>query len=225
MFIKIQTWNTDCHTIQLHTKTFSYLFYELVRVISCASKLSGLKGFWKLTTCLTTWANLFSSSLFCCLNKNCMFLLSFHSKNQRNSALAPSSINTFYVSCVCKCAPSRNSKRCLTHRLSWSLCNASVAFSSFGYNLTGLDRPKPFSATLRLLGLKRQRAHCLETFSFSLDWASKAEKMDINCIEFAENAVSLLRKHFQYGCTFTSQVYIHLKDRSYWERLRFVSKL
>ena len=50
-----------------------------------------------------------------------------------------------------------------------SLCNASVAFSSFGYNLTGLDRPKPFSATLRLLGLKKQRAHCLETFSFSLD--------------------------------------------------------
>ena len=68
------------------------------------------------------------------------------------------------------------------------------------------------------------RTHCFETFSFSLDWASKAEKMDINCIEFAENAVSLLRKHFQYGCTFTSQVYIHLKDRSYWERLRFVSK-
>ena len=105
-----------------------------------------------------------------------------------------------------------------------SLCNASVAFSSFDYNLTGLERPKPLSATLRLLGLKKQRAHCLETFSFSLDWASKAEKMDINCNEFAENAESLLRKHFQYGCTFTSQVYIHLKDRSYWERLRFVSK-
>ena len=138
--------------VVIYIYTFSYLFYELVRVISCASKRSGRKGFWKLTTCLTTWANLFSSSLFCCLNKNCMFLLSFHSKNQRKSALAPSSINTFYVSCVCKCAPSRNSRRCLTHRVSLtdylSLCNASVAFSSFGYNLTGLERPKPLSATL-----------------------------------------------------------------------------
>ena len=32
------------------------------------------------------------------------------------------------------------------------------------------------------------RTHCFETFPFSLDWALKAEKMDIKCTEFAENA-------------------------------------
>ena len=42
-----------------------------------------------------------------------------------------------------------------------------VAFSSFGYNLTGSERPKPLSATLRLLGLKKQSGHRLKTFPFS----------------------------------------------------------
>ena len=64
-----------------------------------------------------------------------------------------------------------------------------VAFGvSFGYNLTGLEWLKPLSATPRLLGLRKQSGHCLETFPFSLDWASKVGKMDMNCTEFAENA-------------------------------------